>query len=116
MSRKNGELKAKLLKKAEALIDEILTNRKAPGEATLADIEQAVLVVGQEFERTLTAELVQESAAELAGEWPLCRECGERMQAKGKRRKRLLSEMGELNVEREYYHCAECGTGFSPSG
>ncbi len=82
MSCKNDALKANLMSKAEALIDEFLANRKAPDEVTLADIEQAVLVVGQEFERTLTTELVQESAAKLEREWPVCTECGERMKAK----------------------------------
>jgi hypothetical protein len=61
MARRNEELKRKLMAKAEAVIDEILANRKDPKETTLSDIEQAVLVAGQRLEQELTAELVAES-------------------------------------------------------
>ena len=116
MSRQNTELKARLMAKAESVIDELLARKKSPAEATLTDIEQAVLVAGQRLERVLTDELLAASAAELAAPWPTCPECGQRMQAKGKRRRRVVTETGEVTLEREYYHCAACGAGLFPPG
>ena len=116
MSRKHDELKAQLMAKAEAVIEALLVARKAPAEATLADIEQAVLVAGQRLEQELTAELMAESAAELVERWPTCPECGRRLKAKGKRRRTVVTETGEVTLEREYYHCAACGSGLFPPG
>ena len=116
MARRHEELKAKLMAKAEAVIDEMLINRKDPKEATLSDIEQAVLVAGQRLEQELTAELVAESTGEVEGEWPKCPECGGRMKAKGKRAKRLVTGQGEVKLEREYYYCAGCRKGIFPPG
>jgi tRNA(Ile2) C34 agmatinyltransferase TiaS len=115
MSRTNPELQARLEAKARAVISELLAHQKDPAQRTLTDIEQAVRVAGQALTQALTAELVAESAAQVEVEWPTCQACGRRMKAKGKRPKRLVTETGEVSVEREYYHCAACGTGvFSP--
>jgi transposase-like protein len=67
------------------------------------------------FEQALTTELVAESAAELPA-WPNCPQCGQKMKNKGKRRRRVVTETGEVEIERHYYHCAGCGQGFFPPG
>jgi hypothetical protein len=38
------------------------------------------------------------------------------MKTKGKRRRRIVTEAGEIELERLYYHCAACGQGFFPPG
>ena len=116
MARSREELKAKLMAKAEVVIDELLARRKDPREASLSDIEQAVLVAGQRLEQALTEELVRESAGQEEEAWPTCPGCGGRMKAKGKRRKRLVTERGEVELEREYYYCAACRRGIFPPG
>ncbi len=40
--------------------------------------------------------------------------CGASARYAGRRAKRLQSVLGELTLERAYYHCAACQTGFSP--
>ncbi len=116
MSRTQTELKAQLLAQAEAALDQLLATRPPPATAQLADLEQAVRVVGQELEQAWTAELVAESAGELPVSWPTCPVCGRRMKAKGKRRRRLVTVTGEVPLEREYYYCGECRQGFFPPG
>jgi NADH pyrophosphatase NudC (nudix superfamily) len=111
----NAELKVRLKVEAEAAIEELLAKRKAPAEASLADIEQVVRTASQKFEQALTAELLAESAAELPA-WPTCPQCGQKMKNKGKRRRRVVTETGEVEIERHYYHCAACGQGFFPPG
>jgi uncharacterized protein with PIN domain len=116
VTRSREELKRELMAKAESVIDELLAKRKDPREATLSDIERAVLVAGQRLEQELTASLVKESAAQVEEEWPRCPECGGRMKAKGKRTKRLVTEKGQVRLERAYYYCAVCRRGIFPPG
>lgn len=115
MPNRDAELKARLMAKAEAAVERLLAERKAPAEASLADIEQVVLTTGQQWAQGLTAELLAESAAELPA-WPTCPQCGQKMKAKGQRRRRVVTETGELELERAYYHCAACGQGIFPPG
>jgi uncharacterized protein with PIN domain len=102
--------------KAEAVIDELLTKRPAPEQASLGDIEQAALQLGEQLEQAVTAELMQDSAAAVEPERPTCPNCGQPLKAKGRRRRRIVTETGEVTVEREYYHCAACGQGIFPPG
>ena len=115
MPDKNAELKARLKAESEAAIEQLLASRKTPAEASLADIEQVVRAASQQFEQALTAELLAASAAELPA-WPTCPQCRQKMKNKGKRRRRVVTETGEVEIERHYYHCATCGQGFFPPG
>jgi NADH pyrophosphatase NudC (nudix superfamily) len=115
MSDPEAELNARVRAAAEAAIAKALAERKAPAEATLADIERAARSAGQQIEQAMASALAQESAAELAA-WPNCPQCGQKMKNKGKRRRRIVTEAGEVEVERTYYHCATCGQGFFPPG
>ncbi len=47
------------------------------------------------------------------GSWLSC-ECGGRARYAGRRRKRFTSVLGPLELERAYYHCVGCGSGFYP--
>lgn len=115
MSDIKAEFKARLMAHAEAAIDTLLATRKAPAQASLADIEQVVRRAGQQIEQALTAELVAESAAQ-PPPWPACPQCGGKMKHKGKRRRRVVCQTGDIEVERSYYHCAACGQGIFPPG
>ncbi len=115
MPDRHAELKARLKAEADAAIEELLAKRKAPAEASLADIEQVVRAASLKFEEALTTELLAESAAELPA-WPNCPQCGQKMKNKGKRRRRIVTETGEVEIERHYYYCAACGRGLFPPG
>jgi hypothetical protein len=108
-------LEARLRAKAERAIAKALTERALPAEASLADIERVALQAGREIEQAIAQALVEESAAELPA-WPTCPKCGQKMKSKGKRRRRIATEAGEVEVERTYFHCAACGQGISPPG
>jgi len=115
MSDRYAELKARLKAEADAAIEELLAKRKAPAEASLADIERVVRAASLKFEEALTAELLSESASELPA-WPTCPQCGQKMKNKGKRRRRVVTETGEVELERHYYYCAACVRGLFPPG
>lgn len=115
MPTPEAELKARLMTEAAATIDQLLATRKAPAEASLADIEQVARTAGQQLAQAVTAALVAESAAELPA-WPQCPMCGRKMKNKGHRQRRVVTETGEVELERTYYHCAACGQGIFPPG
>jgi len=112
----NSALKARLMAKAEALIDELLTAQKPAQETKLVDIEQAVVGLGQRLQQALTAELVNAHTAVVESAGLTCPQCGGKLKAKGKRTRRVVTETGEVSVRRAYYHCAACGTGVFPPG
>jgi hypothetical protein len=115
MSETEAELKARLHAVAEAAIAQVLSERKLPADASLADIERAARRAGQQIEQAIAGALAQASAAALPA-WPNCPQCGQKMKNKGKRRRRIVTEAGEIDVERSYYHCAACGQGIFPPG
>lgn len=116
MSTSKAELKAQLLAQAEAAIDELLAQRKAPATASLADIEQVVRQAGETIQEAMTTALLQASGAELAASWPTCPTCGKRLLAKGKRRRHVVTETGEAEISRDYYYCRYCRKGVFPPG
>ena len=109
-------LKAQLVAQAEAAIEELLTQKKAPAVASLADIEQVARQAGEKIEEAITTALLQESGAELTAAWPTCPSCGRRLLAKGQRSRRVVTETGEVEVSRAYYYCRHCQTGVFPPG
>jgi hypothetical protein len=115
MPERDAELAARLEAAAKTAIAKVLAERRLPAEASLADIEQAALAAGAEIEQAIATELARESAAALPA-WPDCPQCGQKMKTKGKRRRRIVTEAGEIEIERLYYHCGACGQGFFPPG
>jgi hypothetical protein len=109
-------LKAELLAQAEAAIEEMLAQKKAPAVASLADIEQVARQAGEKVAEAITTALLQESGAELTAPWPTCPTCGQRLLAKGKRPRRVVTTAGEAVVERDYYYCRHCQQGLFPPG
>ena len=116
MPRPKANLKARLMAQAEAAIEELLAQKKPPETATLAEIEGVVLKARQQIEQGLTRELLAESGQALLATWPVCPRCGQRLKAKGKRKRRVVTVTGEVTVKREYYHCRACRHGFFPPG
>lgn len=115
MPRANAELKAHLLVEAEALIEKLLAERVAPSTASLADIERVALNAGQHMEEAFVTALAAESALEVPP-WPTCPQCGQKLANKGKRKRRVVTRAGEVEVERTYYYCPACRQGLFPPG
>lgn len=116
MSRSDDELKARLEAQARAVIAELLAQAKPADEISLTEIEQVVRQAGQAFQQALTAELVEASARQVERAVPVCPECGRPMKTKGKRRRRVVAETGEVQLARDYYYCADCRRGLFPPG
>jgi hypothetical protein len=110
------ELKARLMAEAEATIDKILANKPVGEDITLSEIEQLAMSGGKAFREAVLGNLVEEGQAGRAKEAVNCPQCGASMHYKGKRTKPLVTEAGEVRVERDYYYCAACKQGVFPPG
>jgi hypothetical protein len=82
----------------------------ASGDVGISKIEQAfkdaALSVGNEAFLTFLSGL-RECA-------PVCPKCGDMMRSQGRRKKRIVSMLGEGHISRTYYECGRCGTHIFP--
>jgi RNase P subunit RPR2 len=93
--------------------------RMAHPKATLAEIEQAV----DEQINRLRARLIEQAAqvstaaGSEASQGLVCEQCGQALQARGRARRRWQTQGGQqVEVERTYVTCPQCGGGFFPPG
>lgn len=112
MAKSQEELRAKLIRQAEAAIDDLLKDERLHEGMTLSEIEQVVGRPGSKFRQGVLEEImaIQQSRP------TCCPRCGGKLYNKGKRRKGVVTIRGETAVERVYYQCQACGKGYFPPG
>lgn len=105
MASSRDELKARLLAKAEAAIDELLKDERLHEGMTLSEIEQLVGQPETAFRQAALEEIIalQQPTA------TTCPLCGGKLENKGKRAKQVVTLRGETAIERTYYQCQQCG-------
>lgn len=92
---------------------EDLIGRQALEEVDLEALETAARRSALRLAaRSLQQQLNQDHSDHTGAELPCS--CGRQARYAGRRRKRFESVLGELELERAYYHCAGCGQGFYP--
>ena len=109
-----SDLKKQMMAEAENIINELLAQRAEKEAIQLSDIERMVRTAGEEMMTRLTAQLVEEEAQQEVSD--CCPECGQKMRNKGKKVRNLLTETGEVSLERAYYYCPACHAGHFPPG
>src|SRR6266436_6761080 len=93
--------------------------RAAHPQATLAEIEQAVDEQMNRLRARMIEQAAQASAAaeSEASQGLVCEQCGQALQARGRAKRRWQTHGGqEVEVERIYSSCPQCGGGFFPPG
>lgn len=105
---------------ARRVFEEMEAWRRAHPRATFAEIEGAVEehlsdLRGQLIEDVVEASPSTDLAGRPAGERPRCPECGQAMEARGKR-ERAVTIRGNRTVrlQRSYAVCPACGAGVFP--
>ena len=112
MPSENDELKARLKAEAEAAIDRMMAERAKQERLTISDIERLARTVGQEVMAEISQRLTEEESQQ---EWARdCPTCGQTMKDKGIKGRNLITETGEVWVERRYYYCEHCRSGIFP--
>lgn len=110
MPRKKDDLKAKLLSEAEASIEKMLSDERMSDEMNITEIEDVIGDLETDFRQRVLNEVMSEQQSKLTS----CPECGGKLRNKGKRLKRQVTLRGEIDIERTYYQCKDCGVGVFP--
>lgn len=110
MASNREELKAKLLARVEASLDELLEDERLHEGMSLTEIEQVMGQPEGDFRQAVLEEIIG-MQQETAKNCPLC---GGKLRNKGKRSKHLVTVRGETKIERTYYQCEGCSKGYFP--
>ena len=116
MKESKEEKRARLLAKAAQAIDEYLEWEEKNAEPDLTQIEDIALELRREFGQEIAQVAIENQAARAPAPGPTCTKCGKEMRYKGKKRTRVESRTGNLDVERGYYYCPECKERIFPPG
>ena len=113
MLTKREKLEQELLEQAQKAIKEMLDELPEGSEITLSDMEQATGSMGRSIMNQSMQKLAQANQTE-ANERVACPMCGEKMHSRGKRKKRVETLRGEIEIERAYFVCSQCGQTYFP--
>ncbi|NJL53807.1 hypothetical protein HC928_00780 [bacterium] len=114
MPHNREELEKKLRAKAEEAIRTLLETLPDKADLTMDDMEDLIGKMGQDMMRETMQEVSQHEQAEPS--WVMCQTCGIEMQKRGKRKKRVVTKRGEIELKRQYYVCPQCGQRAFPPG
>jgi len=114
--KSRDQMKAELMAKFEAAVERVLVWRESHQSFTLTELEEFVLslreLVGQEVATEMLGQMKSKALVEAGG----CERCGQVLEYKGQAKRRVVTRIGELAVERGRYWCPECEAGFFPPG
>ncbi len=105
-----------LLDCARGLIDELLEWERKTERPTLGQIEEKVLELRERFGEALAAGVIEGQEAKHPVPGPACPRCGQEMSYKGQKQVKPQTWVGEVQIERGYYHCQRCRGGVFPPG
>ena len=104
-------LKKRLQKRANEAIEHLLEQKAGRQDLSMSEMEDLVGEFEVEVRQAMMQELVAEGQQTTPG---VCESCGGKLRYKGKKPKQVVTLRGEVKVERDYYQCATCGTGYFP--
>lgn len=116
MKLTRAQKEAKLRKAAEEVIASLLEWDEENPAPNLTQIEDEVLMLRQRFGQEMVAAVVEGQEAQQPAASPHCEKCGAEMRYKGFKVRTVESRAGEIAIERGYYYCACCRSGFFPPG
>lgn len=114
--RKAVELEA-AMKEVVATIDaEVSAWQAAHPHATFTELEGVVLQARKKYGEALMQALVAQREEVRPVPGPRCPQCGAEMYYKGQKQRRVVSSIGETDLQRGYYYCPQCQRGVFPPG
>jgi len=104
-----------VVKEAQKAISQMLDQLPNDDRVTLSELEQATGEMGAAIMREALQNL-SETVEMKPKELVRCPKCDQPMQARGKRRRQVVTLRGESELVRHYYSCPHCGQGYFPPG
>ena len=114
MPEKRNELEKQLRAKAEAAIRTMLEALPDKADLTMDDMEDHIGKMGRDIMRETIQQVSEHEQVEPSQ--VICQTCHVPMQMRGKRKKRVVTKRGEIEVKRQYYVCPQCDEGSFPPG
>ena len=114
MTSDRDRLEQEVRAQAEKAIREMLDALPEKADITMSIMEDLTGKMGHELMQSTMQSLSETQQAE--PEEVLCVQCQSAMHKRGKRKKRVVTLRGEVEVERQYYVCPNCGAGSFPPG
>jgi hypothetical protein len=116
MEGNRAQKRARLLAKAEQLIEEYLVWEESHPRPDLTQIEDIALKLRKELGKEIAQMALEDQVARTPVPGPNCPQCGQEMHYKGEKGNQVESRVGELALERGYYYCPTCQAGLFPPG
>lgn len=114
MRENREELEQQLRAKAEEAIRTLLATLPDKADLTMDDMEGLIGKMGQDMMCETMKAVSQHEQVEPSQ--VICQACQMPMQKRGKRKKRVVTKRGEIDLERQYYVCPQCDHGAFPPG
>jgi len=112
MSTPSDDLKKRLQKRANRAIEKLLEQKGDRRDLSMDEMEDLVGEFELEVRQSLMQEIIEDTQETQVG---LCETCSGKLRYKGKKPKQVVTLRGEVTVERDYYQCETCDSGyFSP--
>jgi hypothetical protein len=112
MTRERGELEKQLRAKAEEAIHRLLEALPDKADLTMRDMEKLIGEMGHDIMHETMQGVAQSEQVEPSQ--VVCEACQVQMHKRGKRKRRILTRRGEIELERQYYVCPDWGRGAFP--
>ena len=90
------------------MIDELLDWSETTAESNLTQIEAVVERLWKTLGEQMASEAINAQEAKQPVPGSRCPECGQEMRYKGPKEVTVESWVGDLTIERGYYHCPDC--------
>ncbi len=113
MTIERDKIEQEFLEQAQKSIKKLLDELPQTGRISLSDMERVTGRMGQDMMQHALqslAHIEQPPTPEEIG----CKNCNRRMSSRGKRKKKVVTLRGEVEVERDYYVCPQCHKGVFP--
>lgn len=116
MTQTRAQMEAELRKAADEMIEAFLAWGDENRAPNLSELEDVILELRRRMgEKMLGVTLAGQEMNQPAVN-PKCPQCGAEMRYKGQKERMIESRVGGLELERGYYYCACCKSGFFPPG
>jgi len=112
---KREEAKAKFIRGAEEMFEEMWAWGEEYPQATFDDITEKMAQARRELMGEMLGDFVLQHG-DGRYEEANCPQCGQEMKSNGRRTRTVIDAEGEVKVKRAHRRCPDCGQGIFPPG